>query len=82
MSYFLVLYIVLFFKEKAWETIVLYFSNNINENKKTIFFAHHPLEKKASVVVINKWNKLLLKALIQSFTLISISDIQFLEISR
>ena len=52
------------------------------KQKKTIFFAHHPLEKKASVVVINEWNKLLLKALIQSFTLISISVIQFLEISR
>ena len=38
------------------------------KQKKNIFFAHHPLEKKASVVVINEWNKLLLKALIQSFT--------------
>ena len=50
--------------------------------QKKPFFAHHTLEKKASVVVINEWNKLLLKALIQSFTLISISVIQFLEISR
>ena len=53
--------------------------STITKKTKKHFFAHHPLEKKASIVVSNEWNKLLL-ALVQSNILLYASQMLINEI--